>query len=105
MILYTSVLRSSHGTLNFHQCGENLFIILSPANNLQTDWCIDVLLWAVHLIHESILVVFGYIARILDVLLLVDGGDGEDNGRVVQEVPLRSVAPVPRLLERSSSSE
>lgn len=76
-----------------------------PTHNLQTNRRIHILFRLVHLIAELILRILRCVARVFDIFGLVDGRDGEDGCWVVEQVPLRCVAPVAGLVVRCCSAE
>lgn len=79
--------------------------MIPPSNDLQTDRRILVPLGTIHLMAEFVLRVLWRVAFVLCVLGGIDRGHGEDNARVVEEVPLRRVAPVPGLVVRCGGTK
>ena len=94
----------SHGNLNCSQSGHDLFIVVTPTNNGQTDWRSKVFLGREEFIVVLVVAVHGHISLFFQVHFLIDKCYGENGCWVVQEVPLPCVAPVAgRIMKRSST--
>lgn len=92
----------SHSLFYSLQCCIYLLIIISSPNNLQTNRRSRVLLWSrVHGLHERIRFVAWLVPALLELSRVCRPVDGrihhrhrEGGSRVVEQVPLRGVAPI-----------
>ena len=94
-----------HSPLDFHQRSQDLLVILPPSHDLQAHRSVCVHLWVVQLVAELVFGVLGLVADVLGVFLGVHGRDREDHAGVVEEVPVRGVAPVLGLAVGRGGSE
>ena len=94
------LLFSSHCSFDLLQGRKHLLVKVPTSNDLQTHGSILVHLWRIQFIAETILLVLGHITCILWIFLWINGRDWKDSARVVQQIPLRGVAPISGLVMR-----
>jgi hypothetical protein len=101
----TSPLLPTHCLLNFYESSQDLLVVLPPTHNLQTYRSVGVHLRVIELVAELVLGILGLVVDVLGVLLRVHGRNREYNTGVIEQVPVRRVAPVLRLTMRRGGSE
>lgn len=104
MLVHAS-LGAAHSLLDELQRGEDLFLLQSSADKLETDWGTSKDLRVIQVVAKFILVVDGLVIHILDILGGINPADRKDDTRIVKQVPLRGVAPVFGLLMRRGSAK